>query len=53
MESLDFSANDFSDPEGLVHKLFGSLDGDERLAFSEEESEGSGDVLAWVRKEIP
>lgn len=41
VKSFDFSANDLSDPEGSVHKLFSSFNGDEVLTFSEEEGKGS------------
>jgi len=46
VKSLNFSADDFSDPESSVHKLFSSFNGDEILTLSEEESESSGDILA-------
>lgn len=53
VQSLDLAPEDFGDPQGLVHELFSGLDGDEGLAFSEEEGECAGDVLAWVSREIP
>ena len=53
MKSLDFSADNLSHPKGSVHKLFSSLDSDGVLALSEEESESSGDILAWVDDKVP
>jgi hypothetical protein len=46
VKSLNFSANDLSHPKGFVHKLFSSFDSDEVLALSEEEGQGSADILA-------
>ncbi len=53
VQSLDLAAEDLSHPQGLVHKLFGSLDSHERLALSEEQGECPRDVFAWVGKGVP
>jgi len=41
VKAFDFAPYDFCDPEGLVHEPLGSLDGNELLAFTKEESEGT------------
>ena len=53
VEAFYLPADDFCDPESSVHQLFSSLDGDEGFSLSEEESEGPGDVSAWVRGGVP
>ena len=46
VQAFHLPSHDFGDPQGSVHQLFGCLDGDELLALSEEESEGTTNVLA-------
>lgn len=53
VEALDLAAYDLGDPQGLVHESLGGLDGHEGLVFSEEESEGAGDVLACMGTDVP
>jgi len=53
VKSFDFSPHDLCDPECPVHQSLSSLNGHEIFPFSEEESEGSGDVLAYVMECLP
>lgn len=46
VESLNLPTHDLSDPEGLVHELFSSLDGHEGFSLAKEEGECAGDVAA-------
>ena len=48
VQSLDLSTHDLSNPEGLIHKLFSSLDGHEGFALTEEESKCAGNVATCM-----
>lgn len=53
VESLDLPSHHLSDPEGLVHKLFSSLDSHEGFSLAEEESKCAGNVAAWMVRRVP
>ena len=46
VKALDLSPHDFCDPESFIHESFSSLYRHKTLAFTKEESESSGDILA-------
>lgn len=46
VKTLHLASDHFCDPKGAVHETLGCLDCNERFAFTKEESEGSGHILA-------
>jgi hypothetical protein len=46
VKTFNFSAEDLSNPKGFIHEALCSLDGNEILAFTKEESESSRHVLS-------
>jgi hypothetical protein len=46
VKALYLVSEHLSHPERLVHETLSSLDGDEFLAFTKEESESAGHILA-------
>jgi|JI10StandDraft_1071094.scaffolds.fasta_scaffold168596_3 hypothetical protein len=53
MKTFDLPTKDLCNPESFVHEALCGLDGDEALAFTKEESESPGDILACFREEVP
>lgn len=53
VESLDLPTHDLGDPEGLVHKLFSSLDGHEGFSLAEEQGKCARNVATCVVRRVP
>jgi hypothetical protein len=53
VKTFNLPPDDFCDPESSVHESFSSFDCHKTLAFTEEKSESSGDILAYVRVALP
>jgi hypothetical protein len=53
VKAFNLSPDDLCDPECSIHESFSCLNGHKTLAFTEEKSESSGDVFAYVRDVIP